>query len=199
MGIHPGRSESKPMPEQESQSISSEQLDPVEQIERRIFLFRGHKVLLDSDLAKLYGVSTGHLNEQVRRNHGRFPEDFMFVLTACEADALRSQIAISKGHRGGRRYSPFVFTEQGVAMLSSVLNSERAIHVNIVIMRTFVRLRELQATYKDLADKLEELQEKYDGHDLKIQRVIKCIKELMTLPASKSRQIGFVFHQVKDR
>ncbi len=187
------------MPEQESQSISSEQLDPVEQIERRIFLFRGHKVLLDSDLAKLYGVSTGHLNEQVRRNHGRFPEDFMFVLTACEADALRSQIAISKGHRGGRRYSPFVFTEQGVAMLSSVLNSERAIHVNIVIMRTFVRLRELQATYKDLADKLEELQEKYDGHDLKIQRVIKCIKELMTLPASKSRQIGFVFHQVKDR
>jgi len=107
------------MPEQESQSISSEQLDLVEQIERRIFLIRGHKVLPDSDLAKLYDVSTGHFNEQVRRNHGRFPADFMFALTAGEADALRSQIAISKAHRGGRRYLPLVFTEQGVAMLSS--------------------------------------------------------------------------------
>lgn len=199
MWADPGRSKSEPMPEQESQSISSEQLDLVKQIEHRIFLIRGHKVLLDSDLAKLYGVSTGHLNEQVRRNHGRFPADFMFALTAGEADTLRSQIAISKAHRGGRRYLPLVFTEQGVAMLSSVLNSERAIHVNIVIMRTFVRLRELQATYKDLADKLEELREKYDDHDMKIQRVIACIKELMALPVSKSRQIGFVLHQGKDR
>jgi len=187
------------MPEQESQSVSPEQADLVEQIERRIFLIRGHKVLLDSDLAKLYDVSTGHLNERVRRNRGRFPPDFMFALCTGEAEALRSQIAISKTRRGGRRYLPSVFTEQGVAMLSSMLNSERAIQVNIAIMRTFVRLRVLQETYKDLADQLEELRDKYDDHDVEIQRLIACIKELMALPVSKSRQIGFVLHQGKDQ
>jgi hypothetical protein len=195
----PGKLKSEITPEQESQSISPEQADLAEQIERRIFLIRGHKVLLDSDLAKFYGVSTGHLNERVRRNRGRFPPDFMFALSPGEAEALRSQIAISKARRGGRRYLPSVFTEQGVAMLSSVLNSERAIQVNIAIMRTFVRLRVLQATYKDLADQLEELRDKYDDHDLEIQRLIACIKELMALPVSKSRQIGFVLHQGKDR
>jgi len=102
-----------------------------EPIERQILLLRGHKVLLDADLAALYGVTTKRLNEQVRRNPSRFPDDFMFRLTADEAEVLRSQIATSKGGRGGRRYAPYVFTEQGVAMLSTVLNSERAIQVNI--------------------------------------------------------------------
>jgi len=113
---------------------------PTERIERSILLIRGHKVLLDVDLAALYGVPTKRLNEQVRRNRARFPEDFMFQLTAEEATSLRSQFATSNKGRGGRRYAPYAFTEQGVAMLSTVLNSERAILVNIEIMRAFVRL-----------------------------------------------------------
>ena len=115
----------------------------VEKVERRILFLRGCKVMLDADLAKLYGVPTKRLNEQVRRNLKRFPPDFMFQLTAKDADALRSQFATSKTSRGGRRYAPLAFTEQGVAMLSSVLNSERSIQVNIFIMRAFVRLREI--------------------------------------------------------
>ena len=129
---------------------SDQQIIPVESIQQRIYLIRVHKVMLDADLADLYGVTTGRLNEQVRRNKRRFPEDFLFQLTEEEQEALRSQIAISKG-RGGRRYAPLVFTEQRVAMLSGVLNSERAIRVNILIMRALVRLRELAATHKDLA------------------------------------------------
>lgn len=123
---------------------------PRERIERSILLLRGHKVMLDADLAVLYGVSTKRLNEQVRRNRSRFPDDFMFQLTAEEVRSLRSQFATSKPGRGGRRYAPLVFTEQGIAMLSTVLNSERAIQVNIEIMRAFVRLREMIATHKDL-------------------------------------------------
>ncbi|MCI0642166.1 MAG: ORF6N domain-containing protein [Gemmataceae bacterium] len=116
--------------------MAKAELIPVERIEKAILLIRGHKVLLDHDLAKLYGVSTKRLNEQVRRNRGRFPEDFMFQLTAHEAEALRSQIATLKKGRGQhRKFAPYAFTEQGVAMLSSVLNSERAIEVNIAIMR----------------------------------------------------------------
>ena len=116
---------------------------PVQLIERRIYLIRGHKVMLDVDLAGLYQVPTKRLNEQVRRNLKRFPEDFMFQLMNAEAEALRSQIATSKPGRGGRRYLPYAFTERGVAMLSSVLNSERAIEVNIAIMRVFVKLRQM--------------------------------------------------------
>src|SRR5215831_676191 len=115
---------------------------PVEIIERKIYLIRGQKVMLDCDLAEMYCVPTKQLNQQVRRNMSRFPRDFMFQLTGAEDSHLRSQIVTSKKSRGGRRYAPFVFTEQGIAMLSSVLNSERAIQVNIAIMRTFVRLRE---------------------------------------------------------
>jgi hypothetical protein len=126
---------------------------PLERIERSILLIRGHKVMLDADLAVLYAVSTKRLNEQVRRNRSRFPGDFMFQLTGEEVRSLRSQFATSKKGRGGRRYSPLVFTEQGIAMLSTVLNSERAIQVNIEIMRAFVRLREMIATHKDLARK----------------------------------------------
>ena len=120
-------------------------LIPQEVVERKVYLIRGQKVMLDSDLATLYGVPTKRLNEQVKRNRKRFPADFMFQLTAQETETLRSQFATSKDKRGGRRTRPYVFTEQGVAMLSSVLNSERAIQVNIAIMRAFVRLREILA------------------------------------------------------
>ncbi len=138
-----------------------QELIPVEVIERKIYLIRGHKVMLDNDLAELYGVPTKRLNEQVRRNLRRFPDDFMFQLTDEEAVILRSQFATSK--RGGRRYLPYVFTEQGVAMLSTVLNSERAIEVNIAIMRVFVKLREMISSHKDLAKRLDDLEKKYDA------------------------------------
>ena len=176
---------------------SDQQIIPVESIQQRIYLIRGHKVMLDADLADLYGVTTGPLNEQVRRNKRRFPEDFLFQLTEEEQEALRSQIAISKG-RGGRRYAPLVFTEQRVAMLSGVLNSERAIRVNILIMRAFVRLRELAATHKDLARKLDELERKVSVHDERITAVLGAIKKLLT-PGEppKSQQIGIRAGKVK--
>jgi ORF6N domain-containing protein len=143
-----------------------------ERIERAILLIRGHKVMLDAYLAELYGVETKVLNQAVRRNRPRFPADFMFQLTGEESErlrcqigtsSLRSQIATSKAGRGGRRYLPYAFTEQGVAMLSSVLRSERAVRVNIEIMRAFVKLRELLAGHKDLARKLAALEQKYDA------------------------------------
>src|SRR5262249_34656228 len=149
--------------------------------------------MLDADLAGLYGVTTKRLNEQVRRNRSRFPDDFMFQLTAEEVLSLRSQIATSKQGRGGRRYAPLVFTEQGIAMLSTVLNTERAIQVNIEIMRAFVRLREMIATHRDLARKLETLETKYDAQ---FKVVFDAIRELMTPPESKKRKIGFL---VKER
>ena len=133
---------------------------PVESIQQRIYLIRGYKVMLDADLADLYGTTTGRMNEQVRRNAGRFPEDFMFQLTEAEHDVLRPQIAISKG-RGGRRYLPLAFTEQGVAMLSSILKNQRAIQVNILIVRAFVQLRKLMATHKDVVRKLDELEKRF--------------------------------------
>lgn len=159
---------------------------PVERIESSILLIRGQKVMLDSDLAVLYGVTTKRLNEQVRRNLRRFPSDFMFQLASEEAVSLRSQFAASK--RGGRRYLPYVFTEQGVAILSSVLNSERAVEVNILIMRAFVKLREMLATHKDLAKKLEEMEKKYDEQ---FKVVFQAIYELMKPLEPKKRQIGF--------
>ncbi len=157
-------------------------------VEKHILLIRGQKVMLDADLAKLYGVSTGRLNEQVRRNSKRFPGDFMFQLTAEEDQILKSQIAISRSGHGGRRSRPLAFTEQGVAMLSSVLNSERAIQVNIAIMRAFVRLRQLLATHKALAKKLEEMEAKYDEQ---FRAVFEAIRELMTPPEPRKRPIGF--------
>jgi len=139
------------------------ELISVEIIERKIYLIRGHKVMLDSDLAELYGIETKRLNEQVRRNLKRFPEDFMFQLTLAEAESLRSQIAtLEKGRGEHRKYLPLVFTEQGVAMLSSVLNSERAVQVNIAIMRTFVKLRQMLASNAELARKLAAMEKKYD-------------------------------------
>ena len=165
-----------------------------ERIERLVLLIRGHKVMLDSDLAELYGVTTKRLNEQVRRNLSRFPEDFMFQLTELETQLLRSQIATSKEGRGGRRYLPYAFTEQGVAMLSSVLNSERAIKVNIEIMRAFVRLRRILASHADLARKLDALEKKYDAQ---FRVVFDAIRELMKPPESKKRPIGFLVEEAK--
>jgi len=150
--------------------------------------------MLDSDLAELYGVTTFNLNKAVKRNIARFPEDFMLQLTAAEASALRFQIGMSKPKgRGGRRYLPYVFTEQGVAMLSSVLRSKRAIQVNVAIMRTFVRLRRMLASNEELARKLDSLEKKYDAQ---FRVVFDAIRELMVPPKAKCRPIGFV---VKER
>ena len=157
---------------------------PTEKIEQCILLIRGQKVMLDSDLARLYKVPTKRLNEAVRRNIKRFPEDFMFQLTYQEVTILRSHFATSSAEYGGRRYLPFVFTEQGVAMLSSVLSSERAIEVNVEIMRAFVKLRQLLSTHKDLAKKLEELEKKYDGQ---FKIVFEAIRRLM-LPQQMRRR-----------
>ena len=172
-------------------------LVPSERIEKRIFLFRGQRVMLDTDLAELYRVTTKRLNERVRRNIKRFPSDFMFQLTKEEEESLRSQIATLKGGRGQhRKYQPYVFTEQGVAMLSSVLNSERAVQVNIEIMRAFVRLRELMSTHKDLARKLETLEKKYDAQ---FKVVFDAIRQLMTQPEPRKRKIGFLVREKAAR
>ena len=187
---------------------------PVERIESRILLIRGEKVLLDGDLAELYGVTTSALNQAIKRNHERFPDDFMFQLTDAEVtmllrsqfvtskvisdlkplifkDILKSQSVISKEEemgKGGRRSNPYAFTEQGTAMLSSVLRSSRAVAVNIEIMRAFVRMRQLLGTHVDLARKLTSLEKKYD---VQFRAVFDAIRELMTPPAKPSREIGF--------
>jgi hypothetical protein len=162
-------------------------------VERRIYFIRGQKVMLDTDLAELYTVPTFRLNEQVKRNRHRFPADFMFQLSPKEAACLTSQFAMSKMGRGGRRTRPYAFTEQGVAMLSSVLNSERAVQVNIAIMRAFVKLREVIATHKELAHMIAELERKYQKHDSQIQAVFDAIRQLLApQPAPARRRIGFV-------
>jgi hypothetical protein len=159
----------------------------VERIERAILVLRGHKVMLDADLARLYGVETRVLVQAVKRNRDRFPEDFMFQLTRTELDILRSQSVISS-RWGGRRYPPYAFTEQGVAMLSSVLNSERAVLVNIEIVRSFVRLRALLGTHEELARKLAELERRYDE---RFKVVFEAIRAIMTPPGSAAKRIGF--------
>jgi hypothetical protein len=158
-----------------------------EQVERNILLIRGHRVMLDTDLAKLYSVPTKAINQAVKRNTNRFPSDFMFQLTSEETTALRSQFVTSK-NRGGRQYRPYAFTEQGVAMLSSVLHSERAIQVNIAIMRAFVQLREMIGSNKGLSRRLNELEKKYDSQ---FRVVFEAIRELMAEPESKVKRIGF--------
>ncbi|PYV76692.1 MAG: DNA-binding protein [Acidobacteria bacterium] len=161
---------------------------PSELIEQKIYLIRGHKVMIDAGLAELYGVTTGNLNLAVRRNPKRFPEDFMFQLSLAEGRSLLLQNARAK-RRGGRRTPPYAFTEQGVSMLSSVLNSERAIEVNIAIMRAFVRLHAMLATHADLARRLNELEQKYDEQ---FRVVFEAIRELMAPdPVPPSRRIGF--------
>jgi len=168
----------------------SNSIVPVERIERHILLIRGHKVMLDSDLAELYGVEVKVLNQSVKRNIDRFPEDFMFQLTAEEDESLRSQFVTLKNGRGRhRKYPPYAFTEQGVAMLSGVLNSPRAVQVNIEIMRTFVLLRQMLASNEGLARKLAALEKKYDSQ---FRAVFDAIRQLMTpQQPPKRRQIGF--------
>ena len=163
----------------------------MEQVQRRILLIRGHKVMLDSDLAELYGVETKVLGQAVRRNAERFPEDFMFQLTWEESLELsRSQFVTLKQGRN-IKYRPFVFTEQGVAMLSSVLRSKQAVQVNISIMRAFVKLREMLTTHRKLAQKLTELESKLEGHDHQIHSIFETIRQLMAPPTPPRRRIGF--------
>lgn len=165
----------------------------VEVIERKIYLIRGQKVMLDKDLAVLYGVKPIRLREQVKRNIKRFPEDFMFQLNEEEIDIMVSQNAIpSRKYLGG--YQPYVFTEQGVAMLATVLNSEIAIQANIAIMRAFVKLREMIASHKDLAKRLDELEKKYDKQ---FKVVFNAIRQLMIPPEPKRKRIGFIQEKEK--
>jgi hypothetical protein len=182
-----------------SQSVTGSQRTApalVEQyITQSILVFRGHKVLLDEDLAILYGVATKVLLQAVKRNSERFPEDFMIQLTPAEWAALRSQNVTSNPQRGGRRYPPYAFTEQGVAMLSSVLHSDRAIAVNIEIMRAFVKLRELLGSNKELARRFVQLEARLDKklteHDVAIATILSAIRELMHPPSPEQRPIGF--------
>ena len=158
-------------------------------IERRIYSIRGERVMPDADLAELYGVSTSNLNKAVKRNSDRFPSDFMFQLSLGEATNLRFQSGISKSAHGGRRKPPYALTEQGVAMLSSVLRSPRAVAVNVEIMRAYVRIRALLATHADLAHKLEALEQKYDGQ---FRVVFDAIRQLMAPEDSEERKrIGY--------
>jgi hypothetical protein len=185
-------------------AASASPLQPL--IQSRILSLRDQRVILDADLAQLYGVETRAVVQAVKRNAQRFPADFMFQLDADEFAALRSQTVISNAAgpgRGGRRTAPYAFTEQGVAMLSSVLNSERAVAVNIEIMRTFVRVRELATTHRDLAKRLAELEMKTESLELshdtfsrntrnQLRQVFEAIRELMTPPTPPKRPIGFV-------
>ncbi len=183
-------------------AMRAKNLIPLEGIERRIYMIGGHKVMLDSDLAAIYGVSTKRLNEQVKRNAGRFPTDFMFRLTKEEtqmlqdaklAPYLKSQIATSRW--GGRRYFPIVFTEHGAVMLASVLNSPTAIQASVQVVRAFVKLREIVSAHKELAVKLTELERKVEGHDEHIQSLFDAIRELMEPPVKPKPQIGFQPHK----
>jgi phage regulator Rha-like protein len=171
----------------------TDQLIPIERISSKIFLIRDEKVLLDFDLAELYGVQTKHLIQAVKRNLNRFPDDFMFQLSKEEFAVLKSQIVTSSW--GGRRYLPYAFTEQGVAMLSSVLNSERAIKVNIAIMRAFVKMRKILESNESLAKKLRQLEketkEKFAEHQEQISLIFEAIKELVTEKEKPKRRMGF--------
>src|SRR5437016_2703138 len=168
----------------------SKEIVPVDWVARSIRWIRGQKVLLDSDLAALYGVRTANLNKAVKRNTERFPTDFMFQLTSEELRSLRFQIGIST-RRGGLRYLPYAFTEQGIAMLSSVLNSDRAVKVNIAIMRAFVKLRQMLETNCELAQKFSELEQRVGKHDQEIVAILEAIRQLMTRPEKPRREIGF--------
>ena len=174
---------------------------PVGQITQSIVIIRGQRVLLDRDLAEIYGVTTGRLNEAVKRNKARFPEDFMLQLTAAEAENLISQFAISSW--GGRRKMPFAFTEHGAIQAANVLRSTRAVEMGIYVVRAFVQLRDLLASNKELAKRVDELEKrivrKLDTHDQAITEIIKTIRQLMNPSEPKKRSIGFVELQEKKR
>ena len=165
-------------------------LIPVERIQRAILLIRGQKVLLDADLAELYGVETKALVRAVKRNSERFPADFMFQLSPKEFEDLRCQFGTSSSW-GGRRYAPYAFTEQGVAMLSSVLRSPRAAAVNIEIMRAFVRLREILGSHADLARRLDELERQFREHDEQFAVVFDALRQLLESPQTEPPEVGY--------
>jgi len=183
----------------------NKEIVPADQIASRIRNFRGEKVLLDFDLAALYGVETRVLNQAVKRNADRFPSDFMFQLSVEETEMISqrvtssagqtvsdsSQIVMSPGKHRGKRYRPYAFTEQGVAMLSSALNSERAIKVNIAIMRAFVKLRQILDTNREFAKKFSELEQRVGKHDEEIDAILEAIRQLMAPPGRPRREIGF--------
>jgi len=160
-------------------------------VESRILLLRHQRVILDTDIADLYGVPVKVLNQQVKRNRERFPADFVFRLTAKEDAVLRSQFVTSKRGRGGRRYAPYAFTEHGAIMAATVLNSERAVQMSVFVVRAFVRLREMLATNRKLAGKIDELENRLDTHDSTIQDLIEAIKELMKPEDPPRKSIGF--------
>jgi hypothetical protein len=175
----------------------SKEIIPIRRIEQLIYLLRGQKVMLSQDLASLYGVTVGALTQAVKRNADRFPKDFVFQLTAEEFTNLRSQIVISSW--GGLRSRPYAFAEQGVAMLSSVLHSERAVKVNITIMRAFVKLRETIETNRALARKFAELEKRVGKHDAKIDAILEAIRQLMLPPEKPPREIGFHVREKSPR
>jgi len=175
----------------------SKEIIPVQRVAQSIRWIRGQKVLLDSDLAALYGVTTGNLNKAVKRNAQRFPSDFMFRLSTQEVQNLRFQFGISRW--GGRRALPYVFTEQGIAMLSSVLNSDRAIRVNIAIMRVFVKLRQTLETNRELAQNFSELEQRVGKHDEEIAAIFQAIRQLMAPSEEPRREIGFHMREKPPR
>ena len=176
----------------------SDSLMVVEQIARTILVLRGNKVLLDSDLARLYGVTTKALNQAVKRNADRFPSDFMFQLTTKEAERSRSQFVTLK--RGENvKYRPYAFTEQGVAMLSSVLRSSQAVQVNIAIMRAFVKLREVLGSNRELARRFADLEHRVGKHDEEIATIIEAIRQLIAPPEKPKREIGFHVEEAAPR
>lgn len=170
------------------QTPSENAMVPGALISQKIFFVRGARIMLDADLARLYGVATKNLNKAVRRNAGRFPSDFMFQLSSKEMQILRFQTGTSKRGPGGRRYAPYAFTEQGIAMLSSVLRSSRAVQVNVAIMRTFVRLREMLTTHEELRRKIDAMEKRYDA---RFQAVFDTIRQMLETPIPAKKTIGF--------
>jgi phage regulator Rha-like protein len=166
-----------------------ESLIPIERIEQKIYVLRGERVMIDSDLAEIYGVTTFNFNKAVKRNINRFPEDFMFQLTKEEYESLRFQIGMSKTGRGGRRYLPYVFTEHGAIMAANILSSERAVEASVQVVRAFVKLRQMLASNAELAKKVEALEKKYDAQ---FKVIFDAIKKLMLPPDKPKGNIGFV-------
>jgi hypothetical protein len=187
------------MAEEEVAKKSELKVVPSGSVQGKVLVIRGHQVMLDQDLAELYGVESGALTRAVRRNKDRFPDDFMFQLSQAEWESLKSQTGISSSGHGGRRFAPYAFTEQGVAMLSSVLRSKRAIAVNIEIMRAFVEIRRAAANFKEIEDRIEELEEKTDSklaeHEKHLVAIFRVLKELAAPPPKKKHPIGFAAAQ----
>ena len=163
----------------------------IRRVDSRILYLRDQKIILDADLAELYGVTVKRLNEQITRNVARFPSDFLFQLTRAERDSLRSQNATSNNGRGGRRYLPYAFTEHGAIMAATVLNSKRAIEMSIFVVRAFVRMREALVANQQIAAKLTELESRLESHDADIQKLVEAIRQLMAPPARNRKRIGF--------